>query len=235
MTKAAKIITVFNEKGGAGKTTLTCVLANSLGLRGAEVLIADLDPQATAQSWSAAGAATGAFKAAVWTGAAYQGNVIEELRKQITKYDFIVVDCAPSVGQSTTWSALLVTDLALLPSRLSPPDIDALKSAKALARRASEQRKASGDPEGLMCRVVANAAKRHLGDDQAWLKALSQDQEIPVLNETFGDRRAFQQAMLFGSGVHGRGNKEAISEVDALTNQVLRLLKVNGFKAKKGA
>ncbi len=40
-----KIISVFNNKGGVGKTTLTFHLAHALGEMGYKVLLMDLDPQ----------------------------------------------------------------------------------------------------------------------------------------------------------------------------------------------
>lgn len=40
-----KIVTIFNNKGGVGKTTLTYHLAHALGEQGNNVLLMDLDPQ----------------------------------------------------------------------------------------------------------------------------------------------------------------------------------------------
>lgn len=40
-----KVITIANQKGGTGKTTLTALLAYGLALRGRKALILDLDPQ----------------------------------------------------------------------------------------------------------------------------------------------------------------------------------------------
>jgi chromosome partitioning protein len=40
-----KVITITNQKGGTGKTTLTALLAYGLAMRGHRVLMLDLDPQ----------------------------------------------------------------------------------------------------------------------------------------------------------------------------------------------
>jgi cellulose biosynthesis protein BcsQ len=41
----AKIISVFNNKGGVGKTILTWNIGDALARRGKKVLLVDFDPQ----------------------------------------------------------------------------------------------------------------------------------------------------------------------------------------------
>ena len=43
-------VAVVNQKGGVGKTTVTLGLAATAAMRGARVLVVDLDPQANATS-----------------------------------------------------------------------------------------------------------------------------------------------------------------------------------------
>lgn len=227
----AKIITTFNEKGGSGKTTLSCQLANTLGRRGFSVLLADLDTQQTSVTWSASGEGANTFKATVWAGAAYGNKVINEIAKFRDKFDFIIADCAPSVDQPTTWGVLLVSDLALIPTRLSPPDLAALKAAKRLALRALEE---LGPDNKFPVRVVANGVRKHMEEDRDYLKLLKADKEIPPLDETLGDRRAFQRSMIFGSSVHAvPSSKDAINEVEALADRVLQLLGLGRTTLKK--
>lgn len=229
----AKIIAVFNEKGGSGKTTTTCQLAGTLGLKGYDVLVADLDSQGTASTWLANQEGQN-IKATNWAGYRFTTGVKDELRKLSTKYEIIVVDCPPSVEQASTWNALLVADLILIPTKLSPPDITALAAAKKLARRAIDEAR-----RPIPVRVVANAARMHMADDREFFSQLQADTEFPPLDQVLGDRKAFSRSMLVGSTVHffqsenAKKLEPAVAEAEALCHVVEDLLNLRRKGGKK--
>lgn len=221
------IISVYNEKGGSGKTTTACQLAGTLGERGYDVLVADLDPQETSGSWIAKKGGAN-FKGQCWSGSKYGEKVAEQLAVLARKYDVIVCDCAPSVEQSGTWGALLSSNVALIPTKLNAPDLAALPAAKRLARKVWET---AGD---FPIRVVPTAARMHFKDDEAAVEHLQRDKEFPPTRTSLGDRKAYSRSMLFGSTVHAvPGGADAIKEVEALADEVLKLIGLP--RSKKGA
>ncbi|MEY3251572.1 MAG: hypothetical protein RL227_545, partial [Pseudomonadota bacterium] len=54
-------------------------------------------------------------------------KVHREIKKFVSAYDAILIDCPPSVASPATQSALLIAEIALLPVRPSPTDLWALK------------------------------------------------------------------------------------------------------------
>lgn len=215
----AKIVTIYNEKGGSGKTTTTCQLAGTLGYRGYDVLVADLDPQQTSAKWLAKNEGAN-FPATIWPGYRYGSKVTAELEKLISKYDIIVVDCAPSVEQPATWGVLLVSDLALIPTKLNAQDMDALPAAKNLAKHVWDT---SG--RRFPVRVVPCATRMHMVDDKAAVESLQQDTVFPPLPVTLGDRKAYTRAMMIGATAHAfKGSEDSVREIEALADQALKLI-----------
>ena len=231
-TAAGKVITVFNQKGGAGKTTTACQLAGTFGHRGFDVLVADLDRQGSASKWLARGSEDGRFPATLWSGHLYSGNVAAELGKMVGKYDLIFVDCAPAVDQPGTWSSLLVSDLAIIPTKLTPADIDAVYDSFELAKRA---RKEIG--VDFPVRVLATAYRRNRSDERAALESLEENTaypEFPLLRTTLGDRVAFTRSMLYGVTAHSIPKAgDAVTELDALADEISKILGIGSRKSKK--
>ena len=215
----AKVITVFNQKGGCGKTTLTMHLAGTMGLRGYTTLVVDMDPQGTASRWASAAAEGQDFPASVISLAPMEGKMHREVRNQIEKYDAIFIDCPPAMNSAAPTSAMLISDLALIPVVPSPGDIWAAEGAKRLAEGAQVNN------ESLITRVVPNMVQKSTSLARVLLEVLDEDQNFPVLKSSLGSRAAFRECQIMGTTVHQVPRASAaVDEVEAMTDEVLALL-----------
>ena len=112
------IISVLNQKGGVGKTTLSINLAAALALDGRTPLLIDADPQASALDWQASREGESLFPVV--------GLARPTLHKDVptlqgTHAD-IVIDGPPRVNDLAK-SAILASDLVIIPVQPSPYDI----------------------------------------------------------------------------------------------------------------
>lgn len=230
--KAAKIVTVFNQKGGAGKTTSTCQIAGTFGHRGYDVLVADLDKQSSASKWLSAADESAPFPASLWAGHMYKGNIATELGKLSEKYDLIFLDCAPAVDQPGTWASLLVNDLAIIPTKLGPADTDALHDAFELAKRARIE---SG--LNFPVRVLATAYRKARSDERIALAKLAENErypDFPAFKTSLADRIAYPRAMLYGATAHSMPKAgDAIEELESLADEIAALLAMPKRKKSK--
>lgn len=221
----AKVITVFNQKGGCGKTNLSMQLAGTFGLRGAKVLVIDMDSQGTATHWAKQASDEEPFPARVVGLAEMGSKAHREIKSHIADYDFIFVDCPPSVESPAASSAMLVSDMALIPVVPAPSDMWATKKAKALV----EQVRATN--EGLIARMVPSMAQTISNLARETLEIIDEDEEIHATKAHLGFRTAYRECQLYGATVHAlHGAAKAVGEVDALADEVLGLL---GAKIKK--
>ena len=225
----AKVITVFNQKGGCGKTTIAMSIAGAMGMRGYTTLVVDMDPQGTASRWASAAPEGRPFPASVMSLAPMEGKMHREVRNHLETFDAIFIDCPPAMNSAAPTSAMLVSDLALIPVVPSPADIWAAESAKKLAEAAQASN------EELVARVVANMVQRSTSLARELVELLEEDKEFPLLKATLGSRAAFREAQILGSTVHLVPRAiAAIDEVEAMTNEVLTLLNLPMRKKQGG-
>ena len=94
---AGRIITVAQQKGGSGKTTLTANLAVALRRKGFTVAVLDTDPQGSLGRWfmerlQAVGEDGGLeFSTSSAWGASYEG---EKLKR---RFDVVLIDTPPKI------------------------------------------------------------------------------------------------------------------------------------------
>lgn len=224
----AKVITVFNQKGGCGKTTVTIQLAGTLALRGYRTLVVDMDEQNTATRWASQALDDAPFPAALMNLAAMGGKVHREIKNQLENYDFILIDCPPSAVSPAPSSAMLISDLAIIPIVPAPADMWASVAAKKLALTVQATN------EALQIRMLPNMVQKNTTLARDTLDVLAEDVEVPLMASWIGSRSAFRECQLTGSTVHALSRiSAAAKEIDAVTSEVLEILGMGAPKRGK--
>jgi|AntDeeMinimDraft_5_1070356.scaffolds.fasta_scaffold20868_2 chromosome partitioning protein len=215
----ATIITVFNQKGGVGKTTIAVHLAGTLARRGSKVLLVDADPQGSSVAW-VTNAEEGQEMPMRVANLSDAGRKLHtQVRPYIDSSDFIVIDCPPHKSAATTQSALLVSDIALMPLLPSPADIWASAGAEDLL----EQARAVN--EDLIALAVWNQFDRRRMLSQAAVEAI-RDLSVTPIKARIGYRESFRKAAAIGGLVHNVPDEAAVQEIEQMTSNVLSFLPV---------
>ena len=113
------IISVVNQKGGTGKTTVATNLAACFAGQGKEVLLVDADPQRTALDWRAD---RPDGKPQVQTVGLPVRNLHQEIAPFQQKYEVIIIDGGGRVT-ATARAAVMVADFVIIPTLASKPDV----------------------------------------------------------------------------------------------------------------
>jgi chromosome partitioning protein len=220
----AKIIAVCNQKGGPGKTTLTMQLAGTLARRGYKVLVVDADPQGSATRWAASAEDDAPYPASVVGLSAAGAKVHREVKKFVDDYQFIVIDCPPAADSPVPQSALLISDLALVPIIPSPLDMWAAVGIRKVIETVSEI-----NPE-LKARLVLNQCQVNTNLNKEALEILPEF-GIELLSAHLAQRQVYRQSAVFGQTVHYLGGKAAAAteELEALTREILSIIEGTGI------
>jgi chromosome partitioning protein len=131
---AGRIITVAQQKGGAGKTTLAAHLAVAWAEAGLRVAVVDIDPQASLTRWfearrEALGDAVGIDHVQI-TGWRAQ----REVERLALDHDVVVIDSPPHM-EIEARVAVRSAHLVVVPVQPSPMDLWATKPTLDLARQ----------------------------------------------------------------------------------------------------
>jgi len=183
----ALVITVAQQKGGTGKTTLAANIAAALA-PGRRVALLDIDPQQTLTRWHALRMARPAPAPAIGFSDVAGWRLAAELDRLRRTHDLVVIDSPPQVDTDAKL-AVRGADIVLVPVQPSPPDVWAAEATLKLAAN-----------EGRPARLVLNrvpAASRLSGMVRADIAARG----LPVLRSELGNRTGFALAFAEGLGV----------------------------------
>lgn len=127
------IIVTASSKGGAGKSTLTLVLAQALDDMGASVTIIDADPNRPILRWRGGRSESGVQV----VGDVTESSIIKVIREQSAKRQFVLVDLEGTANRLVS-RAITQADLVLIPLQASALDSNEASRAVGLIQEEEE-------------------------------------------------------------------------------------------------
>ncbi len=205
----AKIVTIAQQKGGAGKTTMAAQLAVSYARAGKRVGLIDIDPQGSLSMWyqvrqalvNGDGAGITFVQASGWR----LSNELDRMKRDV---DLILVDSPPH-AETDVRIAVRAADLIMVPMQPSPMDLWATQPTLDMAKK-----------EKSAALVVFNRTppKGKLVD--AVRKKII-EADLPVAATVLGNRVAFAASMMEGKGVaESNPRHTATKEIKALADEI---------------
>lgn len=210
---SAQVFSISNQKGGTGKTTLSMNFAAGLAQRG-RTLIIDADPQGSAGQWTGLAPDKRPFPVSV---IAVAGNLAHEIKRFRQDYQYIVVDCPPTLEGDTVRRAMLSSDTMLIPVLPSPVD---LWASVRLAETIEQAR--LGNPE-LKAYLVINQQEPRSALSRAMQQALDEF-DIPSLKGGLRRRAVYRTSAIEGASVFclGKQGQAAAQEIESIIEELLQ-------------
>lgn len=206
---AAKVLTIAQQKGGAGKTTLAAQLAVAFAALGRRVALIDIDPQRSLAAWHKVRSEDGigpAHPLHLSEVAGYRAtNEISRLRGS---HDLIIIDSPPH-AETDAKVAVRAADLVVVPVQPSPMDLWAIQPTLRLAKA-----------EKVSVLVVLNRVPPR-GKIIETIRSQLEDDALPVAEGMLGNRLPFAASMMLGRSVLETAPRSpAAAEVRALASEI---------------
>ncbi|MGI4776058.1 MAG: AAA family ATPase [Janthinobacterium lividum] len=204
----AKIITIAQQKGGAGKTTLAAHLGVYLAQIGNKVKLIDIDPQSSLTFWYNLRKKKFGEKLIKVDFAAGAGWRLGNLTTDKENFDYLVIDSPPHTEMESK-TAIRMADMVLVPLQPSPTDLWATSLTTEFTRS-----------EKKLTRLVLNRCNQ-----SAVMTKKITPELVNLLQTYLGNRVAFSNCLVKGMCVtETEPHSIAAQEIKSLTKEVLDLL-----------
>ncbi len=220
-----KVITIAQQKGGAGKTTISVHLATAFSQRGKRTAIIDIDPQASSSTWHRVreekfGEGYTGLTFVTSTG----WRIASEIDELKDDHDIIIIDSPPHI-EADARSAIRVADLIILPVQPSPTDLWATRATMEIAGQENIETK-------ILLNRVSNSRLA-----EAVYADLKKTVPQNLLKNKIGNRIGFASSMLEGRTImESFAGSAGAEEIKSLVSEVENILGITKKpKAKQAA
>lgn len=199
-----KIISLMNEKGGSGKSTIATNLATALHREGKKVILVDADPQGTARDWREASPEGANLPPVI---ALDRPQMLDSIKSMSA--DYIVID-TPAKAEAMAAGVVRISHVALVVIQPSGADVWASAATVKLIRQKID---VGGviDAAFLVNRTSGQTKLSKEIKDGSW-----NEYGLEQLGATIGNRVAFAQAISDGLSVYDLADATAKAEIDAV-------------------
>ena len=206
-----KVISVLNQKGGSGKTTIATHLARAIQLKGFSVLLVDSDPQGSSRDWAAVNEENPVPVVGI------DRPTIERDLKRIAEKDYVIIDGAPQAADLAI-SAIKASDIIIIPVQPSPYDIWATSDLVDLVKQRIEMTDGKLKAAFVVSRTIKGTK---IGKE---ISVALSDYGLPVLETSITQRVIYPTSASMGSSVlDEEPTGEASKEINNLTNEILSI------------
>ena len=210
----SKVITIAQQKGGTGKTTLAVHLALAfIKYHNLKIAIIDTDPQGSLGKWFMIRTEKNisnknlTFKTASLWGAQYESKSLKK------DHDIIIIDTPPKI-ESDARPAIEAADLVLIPVAPSHVDFWATEAIIDIAKKAKRK---------ILIQINrANHRSKLISQTLEYINSL----KVKATDTLIGHRQIFVSSMGIGkTAVEKQRLGKAIEEIKDISNQILLEIK----------
>ncbi|MGQ0664402.1 MAG: ParA family partition ATPase [Pseudomonadota bacterium] len=205
---AARVFTLAQQKGGAGKTTLAAHLAVAWSLGAKRVAVVDIDPQASLTQWVELRRAARAGDAGFTFTRLAGWRLAGEAERLSRDHDAVLIDSPPH-AETEARIAIRAASLVVVPVQPSPMDWWATRQTLEIAR--AERRKVL---------LVVNRMPARTNLAQGVVDELAAS-DVGAAKTLIGNRVAFASSLAAGRGItEAEPGSRAAAEIAALAAEI---------------
>ena len=210
----SKVITISQQKGGSGKTTLAVHLALAfIRYHNLKVAVIDTDPQGSLGKWymirteKKVSNENLTFKTASLWGAQYESKALKK------DHDIVIIDTPPKI-ESDARPSIESADLVLIPIAASHVDFWATGAIVEIAKKANKK---------ILMQINRSSQRSKLiSKTNDFIKSLN----LSATNTIIGNRQIYASSMGEGkTAVEKQKKSNAIEEIKKLSEQILSEIK----------